>query len=170
MILIINTTADRSVTEEIRKQLADTSIDADIVETDEMKINHCIGCNYCWLKTPGECSIKDDYEILIKKMIHADQIWVISDTALGFLDHKGKNIFDRILPLATMYLKFKGDQMRHVARYKKRSDFGIIYKGEPEVEYLKRWNERAALNFETKSLGVYSTDEIKEAVSCMCLS
>ena len=122
------------------------------------------------LKTPGECSIKDDYEILIKKMIHADQIWVISDTALGFLDHKGKNIFDRILPLATMYLKFKGDQMRHVARYKKRSDFGIIYKGEPEVEYLKRWNERAALNFETKSLGVYSTDEIKEAVSCMCLS
>ena len=53
MILIINTTADRSVTEEIRKQLADTSIDADIVETDEMKINHCIGCNYCWLKTPG---------------------------------------------------------------------------------------------------------------------
>ena len=170
MILIINTTADRSVTEEIRRQLADTSIDADIVETDEMKISHCIGCNYCWLKTPGECSIKDDYEILLKKMIHADQIWVISDTALGFLDHKGKNIFDRILPLATMYLKFKGDQMRHVARYKKRSDFGIIYKGEPEVEYLKRWNERAALNFETKSLGVYSTDEIKEAVSCMCLS
>ena len=168
MILIVNTTADRSVTEAIRKELAGKAIEADIVETDDKKISHCIGCNYCWLKTPGECSIKDDYEEILKKMIHADQLWVISDTALGFLDHKGKNIFDRILPLATMYLKFKGDQMRHIRRYKNKLDIGIIYKGEPDVEYLKRWNVRATLNFESESLGVYSKDEIKEAVSCMC--
>ena len=103
----------------------------------------------------------------MKKVIHADQLWVISDTALGFLDHKGKNIFDRILPIATMYLKFVGDQMRHVPRYDQRTDIGIIYLGDVEKDYLERWTGRAALNFESNSLGVFGRDEVKEAVSCM---
>lgn len=168
MVLIVNTTSDTSVTEEIRKLAGESGSEPEVIEASGLNISHCIGCNYCWLKTPGECSIKDDYEIILKRIIHADQLWVISDTALGFLDHKGKNIFDRILPIATMYLKFKGDQMRHVPRYDKRTDIGIIYRGEPDKEYLERWCKRAALNFESNSLGVYATERIKEAVSCMC--
>ena len=168
MILVVNTTSDTSVTEEIRNQVADKSLDIDIVEASELKISHCIGCNFCWLKTPGECAVKDDYEIILKKIIHADQLWVISDTALGFIDHKGKNIYDRILPIATMYLKFYKGQMRHVPRYDSQPDLGLIYLGDAEKDYLKRWNERAALNFERSSLGVFERTEIKEAVSCMC--
>ena len=137
------------------------------MEAGESRISPCIGCNYCWLKTPGICSIRDDYEEILKKMVHADQLWVISGTALGFLDHKGKNIYDRKLPLATMYLHFKGKQMRHYRRYKQKMDFGLIYSGEAEKAYLERWNGRAALNFESRSLGVFSKEEIKEAVTCM---
>ena len=168
MVLIVNTTSDLSVTESLKSLADEKKIDAEIVEAGSMNISHCIGCNHCWLKTPGVCAIKDDYEIILKKIIHADQLWVISDTALGFLDHKGKNIFDRILPIATMYLRFRGDQMRHVPRYDKRTDIGIIFGGDPDREDLKRWSERAALNVESRSLGVYGKDEIKEAVSCMC--
>ena len=168
MVLIVNTTSDTAVTEELRKNLEAKDVDAEIIEAATLKISHCIGCNYCWLKTPGECAIKDDYEIILKKLVHADQFWVISDTALGFIDHKGKNIYDRILPLMTMYLRFAGKQMRHVPRYDKRTDMGLIYLGEAEKEYLKRWNERAALNFESRALGVFERNEVKEAVSCMC--
>ena len=168
MILIVNTTSDRSITEEIRQLTAGNGVEPEVIEAADMNISHCIGCNHCWLKTPGECSIKDDYEIILKKIIHADQLWVISDTALGFLDHKGKNIFDRILPIATMYLKFVKDQMRHVPRYEQRTDIGIIFRGESDRDYLQRWSERAAHNFESRSLGVFGADSIKEAVSCMC--
>ena len=168
MVLIVNTTSDLSATEELKALAAEKGIDAEIIEAYSMNISHCIGCNYCWLKTPGVCAIKDDYEIILKKIIHSDQLWVISDTALGFLDHKGKNIFDRILPIATMYLRFVGDQMRHVPRYDGKTDIGIIYTGDPDREYLQRWSERTALNFDSRSLGVYRTDEIKEAVACMC--
>ena len=179
MVLIVNTTSDTSVTDTIRSEIekrSDKAViatsptpDVEIIEAASLNISHCIGCNYCWLKTPGVCTIKDDYEIIMKKVVHADQLWVISDTALGFLDHKGKNIFDRILPIATMYLRFKGDQMRHVPRYDQRTDIGIIYRGDAEKDYLKRWTERAALNFESRSLGVFESNEVKEAVSCMCL-
>ena len=168
MILIVNTTSDTGVTEEIKHFFEEKPVEAEIVEASQLRISHCIGCNYCWLKTPGECSIKDDYEKILRKIIHADQLWVISGTALGFLDHKGKNIFDRILPIATMYLKFSGDQMRHVPRYDQRTDIGIIYLGDAEKDFLERWTKRAALNFESRSLGVYGRDEVKEAVSCMC--
>ena len=168
MILIVNTTSDTSVTEEIKKLAAAGGFELEVIEAFGLNISHCIGCNHCWLKTPGECSIKDDYEIIIKKIIHADQLWVISDTALGFLDHKGKNIFDRILPIATMYLKFVKGQMRHVPRYRQRTDIGIIYRGEGDREYLERWSKRAALNFDSRSLGVFGENEVKEAVSCMC--
>lgn len=168
MVLIVNTTSDVSVTEELKKAADEKGIEAEVIEAYSMKIRHCIGCNFCWLKTPGECSIKDDYEDILKKIIHAEQLWVISDTALGFLDHKGKNIFDRILPIATMNLRFVGNQMRHIPRYDGKTDIGIIYRGESDREYLQRWSERTALNFESKSLGVYRADEIKEAVACMC--
>ena len=168
MILVVNTTSDTSVTEEIRKQAADKSIDIDIVEASELKISHCIGCNFCWLKTPGECAVKDDYEIILKKLIHADQYWVISDTALGNIDHKGKNVFDRILPILTMNLHFVGGQMRHISRYGRNADVGLIVRGETDKEYLERWTERATLNLESRSLGVFGVSQIKEAVSCMC--
>lgn len=168
MVLIVNTTSDTSITDEIKERAAGSGARPEVVEAAGLNISHCIGCNYCWLKTPGECSIKDDYEIILKKIIHADQLWVITSTALGFIDHKGKNIFDRILPIMTMYLKFNGDQMRHVARYDQRTDMGIIYKGDPDREYLDRWLKRAALNMGSNSLGVYSSEEVKEAAACMC--
>ena len=167
MVLIVNTTKDTGITQELQALIRNKGIEAQIVEAGDMKIGHCIGCNYCWLKTPGVCSIKDDYEEILKKIIKADQLWVISDTALGFIDHKGKNIFDRILPIATMYLKFKGDQMRHVARYKKRTDVGLIVTGEADMDYLKKWTVRCALNFESESLGAYSKESIEEAAACM---
>lgn len=167
MVLIVNTSKDAGITQKLRSLLDNEGIEADIVETKDMKISHCVGCNYCWLKTPGVCSIKDDYEEILMKIIKADQLWVISDTALGFLDHKGKNIFDRILPIATMYLKFKGKQMRHVARYKKHTDVGLIVTGEAQMDYLREWTVRCALNFESESLGVYSSENVKEAAACM---
>ena len=167
MVLIVNTTEDTNITNELDALTRNKGIETEIVEAGGMKISHCIGCNYCWLKTPGVCSIKDDYEEILKKIIKADDLWVISDTALGFIDHKGKNIFDRILPIATMYLKFKGDQMRHVARYDKSPDIGLIVTGEADMDYLDKWALRCALNFESAALGAFGKDELEEAVSCM---
>ncbi len=47
-------------------------------------------------------------------------MWVIPDTALGFINHKGKNIYDRLMPIVTMNLEFRDKLMRHIMRYLRR--------------------------------------------------
>ena len=167
MILIVNTTADTGLTAEIEKELTERKAEFEIVEAAEMNISHCIGCNVCWLKMPGVCAIKDDYEIILKKIIKADQMWVVSDTSLGFLDHKGKNIFDRILPILDMYLEIRDGQLCHILRYDQRTDIGVIYKGDADRDYLTRWNERCTKNIDSRALGAYPAEKLKEAIECM---
>ena len=167
MILLLDTTevhCGRRLTDMLD---AAGRTDYEYVDTTEKKISHCLGCNHCWLKTPGVCSIKDDYEPILKKMSAAGQVWLISDTKFGFVTYRAKNIIDRVMPLVTMNLHFQGKQMRHVLRYNHNPDFGIIFSGVGDREYLTKWCERLTVNFGTHSLGVYPLDQMKEAAACM---
>lgn len=169
MILMIDTTR-RHLGKQIAEELFHSGgnpTEFELIDINGMNISHCVGCNYCWLKTPGICAIKDDYEPILKKMNAAGQVWLISDTHFGFVSYQTKNIVDRMMPLATMYLKIKDGQMRHVMRYDHQPDIGIIYTGEGNQAYLERWCQRTALNFGSHSLGVFSAEHRKEAVLCM---
>lgn len=169
MILLIDTTEEKigaSVYEELKTKKSNID-NYDYVNATDMNISHCLGCNFCWLKTPGECVVKDDYAPILKKISKADQVWLISDTKFGFVSYKTKNIVDRVMPLVTMNIHFVNKQMRHVMRYEKNPDWGIIYSGEGDKDYLTKWCERVAINFDTKSLGAYGIDEVEEAFKCM---
>jgi len=169
MVLMVDTTAKhigKAMAEELLRS-GENADEFELIDTTGMQISHCVGCNYCWMKTPGVCSIRDDYEPILRKISKANQVWLISDTHFGFVSWQTKNIVDRILPLVTMYLKFKDGQMRHVMRYDHQPDIGIIYTGEGDQAYLERWCQRTALNLGSRSLGVFSESSKKEAVSCM---
>ena len=169
MILMLDTTANhigKVIAEELLGS-AENAVEFELIDTAGMHISHCVGCNYCWLKTPGICAIQDDYEPILRKISVADQVWLVSDTHFGFVSWQTKNIVDRIMPLVTMYLKFKDGQMRHVMRYDHQPDLGIIYTGDGDQTYLERWCQRTALNLGSRSLGVFSESSRREAVSCM---
>ena len=34
------------------------------LELRNMKVNYCIGCFGCWLKTPGKCITKDSFDYM----------------------------------------------------------------------------------------------------------
>ena len=149
----------RSAARELKKKNPDT----DTIETAGMKISPCVGCGSCWLKTPGVCSIHDDYEEILKSILKHDKIVLIGGTALGFIDYRLKNIVDRILPIVTMMVYIVDGQERHVPRYDKRFQIALLYDGDGEKEYLNRWMERFALNFNSKSLGAYPLNKYEEA-------
>lgn len=167
-VLVVNTLLeDSDDVLQLQKEICAQCKDSEVVYTRDMKISHCIGCNHCWLKTPGICTIKDDYEIILKKIMKYEKIIFITDTKFGFVSYRTKMLFDRILPIATMYLQFVDGQMRHVPRYDIRPQMGIVYRGDGDREYLNRWLERTTLNFESTSLGAYPMEEGRGILECI---
>ena len=95
--LILNTLADGTIAHQLQSKLASEKVNAEVIDTSGMKISHCIGCNHCFLKTPGVCAIKDDYEQILKKLAHSDMAWLISDTHFGFINSNRQKVTDSVL-------------------------------------------------------------------------
>ena len=138
-----------------------------VIHTYEQGFCPCVGCNACWLVTPGVCVIKDGYEELLKAYLHHDAVLFLSGTALNFVDHRMKNLIDRLLPLVTMYIRIADGQCRHVPRYDKNFRFGLLYEGAADRNYLNRWMERVMLNFDGESLGAYPIENAEEVAACI---
>ena len=138
-----------------------------VIHAYEKNLRPCVGCNACWLVTPGICSLRDGYEELLKAYLEYDVTVFLAGTALNFVDHRMKNVIDRILPLATMYIHIVDGQCRHVPRYEKKLRLGLLYSGTADGAYLSHWMERVALNLGGESLGSYPIAEAKEVLSCI---
>ena len=155
MTIVLNTIEEGAASEQISILIKG---DVEVVNTSGMKIAHCMGCNQCWLKTPGVCAIKDDYESIIKKLVDAENLWLVSDTCFGFVDWRGKRVMDRIVPMLNMYVEFRDGLERHELRYPPLN-FGLLYKGEADQEFLEEWSRRVASNLAGKPLGVIKMGE-----------
>ena len=160
--LVLNTLGEE-VLEQIRTLIPQKDGDVEIIDTSDMKIAHCMGCNQCWLKTPGICAIKDDYEVILKKLIEAKNLWIVSDTHFGFLSHKGKRLMDRIMPMLNMTLGFRDGWMRHELRYH-ALNIGLMYKGAAEQSMMEDWCKRTAANIGGHSLGAIALTETPERI------
>ena len=78
MVLFIDTSANQQgkpIAE--RASHKNPGKEYEYIATADMNIAHCVGCNFCWLKTPGICVFDDDYKQLLEKIHSADKIWLI---------------------------------------------------------------------------------------------
>lgn len=159
-ILIISTLLkDDEQSAKIIGSLLHNKNDTEVLYTDMHNIGNCIGCTYCWLKTPGKCSVKDDWEMFFMKFLKSDCIIFFTEAKLGFVSYKMKNIVDRLIPLLTPYTQLLNGEARHVRRYMKRWNLGLIYSGNSDNDFLNEWMGRFALNMHSKSLGAYNINE-----------
>ena len=156
--LVLNTLG-KDYTEQITALIKDKEVE--IVDTSDMKIAHCMGCNQCWLKTPGICAYKDDYEIILKKLVQADNLWIVSDTRFGFLDYKGKRLMDRIMPMLNMTVGIRDGWMRHELRYHPLN-IGVLYNGDADQAMMEDWCKRTAANIGGQSLGAIALQVKRE--------
>ena len=167
-LLIVNTLPEDDPSVSLAVEVLRGGVDeVHIIQTYEKNLHPCVGCNACWLVTPGICSIHDGYEELLKAYLEYDAVMFLAGTALNFVDHRMKNVVDRMLPLATMYIQIVDGQCRHVPRYDTTLRFGLLYSGSADEVYLNRWMERVMLNFGGESLGAYPISNAGEALSCI---
>lgn len=131
----------------------------DVINTDGTKINGCIGCTDCWIKTPGICLVNDDFNQIFMDFINSDSIILLTEGNVGFISYKMKNIIDRLLPLAVPYTRISKGTMRHISRYNKSWNIALVYEGSSDKEFLNEWMDRFTMNLHSKSLGAYTVDE-----------
>ena len=84
--------------------------------TRKLKINPCIGCFGCWIKTPGKCIQKDDMEMLLPKLREANISVFATPVYVDGVSGPMKNLMDRIIPLGLPFFELRDGHCRHPPR------------------------------------------------------
>lgn len=121
----------------------------------QMDIKYCTGCRSCWLKTPGECPLKDEMPKILSSVIHSDLTVFISPVVMGFVSKYIKKASDRFVPLVHPYIEIYKNECHHVSRYDKYPKLGLMLLKEQnsdircEAEIITDIYKRTALNFKS---------------------
>jgi multimeric flavodoxin WrbA len=88
-------------------------------ELSKEKIATCTGCYGCWLKTPGQCIIRDKGQEIAEKVIKSDLLILLSPVTFGGYSFHLKKVVDRLIPnILPFFTKIDGE-LHHKPRYKK---------------------------------------------------
>ena len=67
--------------------------DVEYVHLSECRIGPCIECNACY--RAGECKVRDDYQVLLKKILDADRLVFATPIFFMSVCAQAKNLIDR---------------------------------------------------------------------------
>lgn len=77
--------------------------DVKIIEVNERKIKHCLGCFACWKKPPFLCVINDDMQNILKFMVESELIIWSFPLYHYSVPSKMKALIDRTLPIDPIF-------------------------------------------------------------------
>jgi multimeric flavodoxin WrbA len=128
----------------------------------DMDIKYCTGCWSCWLKTPGLCSIKDDYEQIFSRIPNTDKILYISPVILGYESSLIKKCKDRSIGTSIPYITFYKGEQHHLQRYEKNPDVSVLLITDDDtiqedIDLIKSTYFRNALNLRKEDISHFNT-------------
>lgn len=85
------------------------------------KIASCRGCFGCWIKTPGECIVKDESVEVRKDIVNADVVIYLTPIIFGGYSYELKLMLDKIIPNVLPFFKKIKGEIHHKERYRKKS-------------------------------------------------
>jgi len=86
----------------------------DLVYLKDKKIKPCLGCNACWLKTPGRCAQKDDMTDLVELMRQCEVAVLASPIYVGGVTGLMKTFLDRMTPASLPFIELVDGRSTHV--------------------------------------------------------
>ena len=111
-----------------------------IIRPDE-RIKHCIGCFGCWVKTPGECVIKDGFDRTGCDMGKCEELIMISECLYGGFSEFVKKVQDRAISYVRGDFDIVDNETRHRRRYSNRIKLSAYFYGDDITEEEKRTAE-----------------------------
>lgn len=125
-----------------------------IVNLGDQIITPCTGCWSCWLRTPGQCVMKDSMAEAYPDYVNSDTVVLLMDTAKGFINHRAKAFIDRTIPHYHPYIELIDGECHHVARYEAYPDMVFYFDTEElttqEEQVIEDYMYRTAYQFKMK--------------------
>ncbi|MCL2270574.1 MAG: NAD(P)H-dependent oxidoreductase [Treponema sp.] len=144
--------------------LKDNTIETKVISYSE-KIQPCICCFACWVKTPGRCIIKDGYDNMGELLSKCSQLTIISQNYYGGFSPFVKNVLDRsVCPFILPYFKTENGETRHPRRYKNIINYSVHFYGkitENEKETAEKLVKKIAQKHKRTVCFYNSFEEIK---------
>ncbi len=138
---------------------------ADVRVLRDEEIAPCLGCFSCWLRTPGECIIRDDGAELPRKVIQSDILFLLTPVTFGTYSSQLKKALDRYAcPVLLPFFEKIDGETHHAARYlenPKMVAIGVLPGKDEESEALfDALVQRNAMNMHTEAVSriVYMDD------------
>ena len=144
-----------------------TDADTQII-SDNGTIKPCVGCFGCWIKTPGQCVIKDGYYTLGEWISRCKDLIIVSECAYGGFSPFVKNVLDRSISYISPHFIIRKKEMHHRRRYDNVINISAYFYGvditEKEKSTAISLVNANAVNYDANVSGVYfynSADEAK---------
>ena len=144
----------------------------DCIICDHQAIHNCIGCFGCWIKTPGQCVIKDGYETMGALLGKTKELIVISRMNYGGLSPYVKNVFDRSISYLHANFTIRNKEMHHRRRYDNVICLRVFFYGEDitqeEKDTANGYMEAVSVNLDARleEIRFISMKELMEGDIC----
>lgn len=126
----------------------------DCVICENQTIHHCIGCFGCWIKTPGQCVIKDGYESMGALLGRTKELIVISRMNYGGFSPFVKNVFDRSISYLHANFKVRNKELHHRRRYDNVIRLRVFFYGDEitqeEKDTANGYMEAVSVNLDAR--------------------
>jgi hypothetical protein len=146
---------------------------ADLFNLGNMEIKQCTGCWNCWVKTPGRCSLNDDFNSLYRDIINCDLLIFASPVKMGFVSALLKRANDRLIPLVLPYFQIINHEFHHQKRYSQYPLLGLVLEkdlttDDEDLEIISSIFNRTAINFHSQLKFTHLiTDSEKELINAI---
>jgi multimeric flavodoxin WrbA len=135
--------------------------DDTVIIADNGGIHPCMCCFGCWIKTPGQCVIKDGYDNLGILHGQASRLIIISRCFYGSYSPFVHNVLDRSVPYLLPYFVTKNGETRHKRRYDNAVTLTVHFYGaisEKEKETARKLAAANGVNHYARQTEVYFYD------------
>lgn len=120
------------------------------IVSDNGAIKNCIGCFNCWVKTPGQCVLKDDYSNMGELMAKSKVLVILSECKYGTYSPFVKNVLDRSIPYIHPDFTKRNGEIHHKPRYNNQIHMRAYFYGAKtteEKDTIKKLVHANTLNF-----------------------
>ena len=97
--------------------------------SDDRTIRNCVGCFGCWIKTPGQCIIRDAYGDMGRLLSRCDELLIVSRCIYGSYSSFVKSVLDRSISYIHPDFVKRNGQMHHRRRYRNRFLMKAVFYG-----------------------------------------